>query len=510
MLTTGNATADALLQSGAKQIPTLTFTFSDSTTLTVGADKIMSNGISIIRSAFSGNTLEVGAVVAADLTITLFNKDGYFDGYVFDGAKCFVSVSVENGGTLYSVSLGHFIIDGSKTQNGILTLTGMDCMVQLEIPYEDGDIPSNMFPAPLPNVLLYLNSALINKGVSVVFVFDYNNIPEIMLGGIPKVDGMTYRSLLSWLLQLYGHCAYADTDSDAIIRDVKYIHSPMDGSLYLSHRIKSELSKESVAVDKVSMNGYEAGVDDPIYEVKISDNPLFDSIIETETLTKDIVINLIWSYMFTIYKPMTATVLPCPLYMPYDNFYYYTDSTNRTTTLLSDVNYKLNANIALEAKGISTVQNSYAQNSPVTQRQADYISAEVKKGVDGQGDYIVEIGTDANGWTYEKRNSGVLIADKIQAFGNLVFQQPTGFNVAYTDLSTYPPSATLANTQKIVTGDVYGSSSGAFISAWVGTCRCITAKSGSDPNGVEIRLLAATTSVSTTAQIQMHFVGRWR
>ena len=123
---------------------------------------------------------------------------------------------------------------------------------------------------------------------------------------------------------------------------------------------------------------------------------------------------------------------------------------------------------------------------------------------------VIETGTDANGWSYQKWSDGRLTANKMQLFEGIAFSQPAGYGVAYTDLSAKLPSATMANSQKLLSASTYGSSSGATVSAWVGTCRSLYGKSGSDADGVSIRLFAATTTATTTANIQMFFAGRWQ
>lgn len=406
MLTTGYSTADALLQSGAKQIPTLSFVFVGGSTLTVNADRVMQNGISIRRSAYSGNNIEVGTVIAADLTVKLYNSDGFFDDYDFSGASCEVSISVDDGGTMRSVKLGYFTIDTVTAKNNTIELDGLDCMAELDVPYVDGDVSSNVFPCSLSNLFLSLNLALIAKNVPVVFSFlsDGFSIPNVTIRSMPQKDDMTYRQILSWLITLCGGSAYADTDNNGYIKATT-LTTAAAGNIYQSHRINSQLSKDYVYCQEISLNGdvYHSTLTNITYSVKLPDNPFYDEISNSGTADKQAVLLIIWLSMYALYYPMTATVLPCPLYMPFDNLQYYTDESTHKGTRITDVSWTLNKNVSLVSAGISTTENGYASSSPVTSRQAEYIRSAVKT---EQGDYILEIGTDSNGWVFTKYASG--------------------------------------------------------------------------------------------------------
>lgn len=408
MLTTGNAMADSLLQSGAKQIPSLFFTFADNATLAVNANRIMQNGIKILRSAFSGNTLEVGSVVAADLEITLYNSDGFFDNYALEGANCEATVSVDYDGTLYPVKLGYFTIDTVEEIGGTIRLKGLDCMADLDVPYVTGEIPDGLFPTTLPVLLLAVNAALVVKSIYVVFDFlSGASVPDIIISGMPTNADMTYRDILSWLVQLCGFSAYADTENNGYIKLAKLV-SPIAGQLYVSHRIKATLAKNKVYVDEIVLNGdryfvadattwgdlktdqrtwkqleeYKWGKIPPAnikYSINLGSNPFYDLVISSEAIDKETVLYWIWAYMRVMYNPLTATTLPCPLYIPFDTMQYYTNDAKYTTTLISDVQWTLNSNTYLESKGISEQNKKYATQSPVTARQADYIQQQIEQ-----------------------------------------------------------------------------------------------------------------------------------
>lgn len=187
MLTTGNAATDALLRSGARQIPHLDFVLVSGEELSIGSDRVMQNGISIKRSAFTNGNIEIGTAISADMQASLYNTDGFFDDYDLGGASCHVSISVVDNGTERSVSMGYFTIDSVEDKGKTIEIKGLDCLAELDVLYKDGDIPSTVFPNSLTNVFLAVQAALFSRGIYVAFSFLATlDIPRTTILKMPK------------------------------------------------------------------------------------------------------------------------------------------------------------------------------------------------------------------------------------------------------------------------------------------------------------------------------------
>lgn len=411
MLTTGNAATDALFQSGAHQKARLLLYGQPlpNPILTIPASDIMQNGVKIRRSAVSGNTLEFGSVIAADCTIQLYNRDGKYNNVQFLGNMVVVNIldDTETDG----VNVGALRIDNISEKNGIITVQAMDCMAMLDIPYVSGDIS---FPVSLRDMMKAVRSKLDNVYGSGQIFFDQSKFgadmdifPSIYTIGAEPSGDFSYRQLFSWALQIIGKSAYASPNQYNTITLGEY-SAASAGNLYKSHRINSEIDKTPVEVNSVTISGdYQRTGDTPIYDVNAGDNPLYNAIdgiapATPETVKTAVRAALLASVRDKPYYPMTATVLPCPLYMPFDLLRFYTDESNYKETYITDVAWTLNKNVQLTSVGISTTTNSYTPNSPVTARQADYIRNAIQT---EQGNYIVEEGVQ-DGWNYRKWKNG--------------------------------------------------------------------------------------------------------
>lgn len=436
MLTMGNAATDALFQSGARQYAHL-YLFDSAPPTEITDTDIMQNGVSIVRSAVSGDSLTIGSVVAADCTIRIYNRDGKYDNTQFLGNVIMVGILDKTGEN--GVSLGSFRIDTVTEENSIITIKGMDCMALLDVPYTSGDIA---FPTLLQNMMLAVERKLIEVVGDGEIRFDPSDFGTNMdiFQVAVTIDSepcgeFTYRQLFAWALQFIGKSAYADPMSYNTIKIGKFDYQDA-GSLYKSHRIGSHIDKNSISINSVTVSGDQEWYGSvPVYNIDLGDNPLYDAIEDASG--KETVRRTMHSTIANgPYYPMTATVLPCPLYMPFDLLRFYTDDTNYKRTFITDVVWTLNANVRLGSVGISTQTNSYAPNSPVTRQQADYI-----------GLRITDYGTSGD-WHYKKYADGTVEATAYISIPVTATARSTPANVYSLDGSVNLPSVFTSSRQK--------------------------------------------------------------
>ena len=84
----------------------------------------------------SGNRIEIGSVIASELTLVLDNSDGKYDDVVFEGAELFVRVGVKKwdaktweNADFHFVPFGYFTVDETPRKLRSITLSALDRMM---------------------------------------------------------------------------------------------------------------------------------------------------------------------------------------------------------------------------------------------------------------------------------------------------------------------------------------------------------------------------------------------
>ena len=111
-----------------KQLARLTF---GQTTIT--EENIVENGLSINRYCTSGDMIEIGSTVSAEMNVILDNYNGDFSDVSFNGQEIFVEVGVydDNDEPQY-IPMGYFRVDGSPRKLTRIALTALDRMMNFE------------------------------------------------------------------------------------------------------------------------------------------------------------------------------------------------------------------------------------------------------------------------------------------------------------------------------------------------------------------------------------------
>ena len=181
---------------------------------TITEKKIRQGGMSIDRFSASGQTLEVGACTAAELTLTLDNTDGTFDSAVFEGAQMAVTVScTDAGGAPYSVPMGYFTVDEVPKVRNTISITALDRMVRFDKEIVKSNFDFNSTP-PM-DVEAMVTQLCSDCNVTLSSSVDLSNMTnhDVVLTE-PQGDGYTYRQWLIWCCQIMGVCGYMDWNGE--------------------------------------------------------------------------------------------------------------------------------------------------------------------------------------------------------------------------------------------------------------------------------------------------------
>ena len=202
------------------------FATGHTTTLqaTLTNEDIFDNGLIIDKYCTTGNTLEVGSTVSAQLTLTLLNNDTV-SAISWNNTQLAVSVTA---GT-YTYDLGVFIVQEYKRQRKFIKLTALDKMITLDTMINqtwDEFVSSHQQAAPGTNFgaltlawflawVLYITGssdispATSSWGTEFPAYNSYTFLNEV-IDDIPNLKNMTYRAAIQYVLALGGKCAFFD------------------------------------------------------------------------------------------------------------------------------------------------------------------------------------------------------------------------------------------------------------------------------------------------------------
>lgn len=329
---------------------------------------VVSGGMCINRYCFSGNRIEIGSAIAAELTLQLDNADGRFDDVSFEGAELFVRVGVKKwdarrweNANLYYVPMGYFTVDEVPRKLASIDLTALDRMVLFDKTV-DGSLLA--FPTTVDALLSRIcDICNVPLGINVGELLNH----DYEIAAMPEEDGLTYRQLLAWIAEITGTCAYIDWDGRLVLS----WYSMTDTTIEACDRFTSDLQENSITISGVQVldgdSVYLAGDDG--YAINIESNGL----VQAEHMA--IAESLYGVLGGFSYIPFTATVKPMPNLYPLDIITFVDKNGIPRQTIITDITFTLNTSTSLQGKGETATKNGYASANPLTKREAAIINA---------------------------------------------------------------------------------------------------------------------------------------
>lgn len=330
-------------------------------TLTIDSSDLVEGGLTIDRYSASGDTIEIGSVIAAEANVVLDNYKGKWNNVRFEGAELYIQIGVElDDGTVYYVPFGYFTVDEVPRKLSTISLTALDRMAVF-------DKPADFTQIPFPCSVSYLFGRICTlcgllTGISSNSLVNATYI----INDIPEGDDITYRQLLSWIAEITGTCAFIDNYGEVVLKwytDTGYDISPAD-------RYDSDLFESAITITGIQIaqneETYLAGTDE--YAISIESNPLIQHDI-----------NLVAENLFTAiggfsYTPFSASINPSPDIYPLDVL-SFTDADNTAhVCAVTSVGFNISANTEIEGKGLTLTRKGYATQNPYTKREQTIIN----------------------------------------------------------------------------------------------------------------------------------------
>ena len=361
----------ALFYKQYRQIVEITMNRADGTEYLTEAD-IIQGGMTVDRYCISGDKIEIGSAIAAELTLKLDNREGKFDDTNFEGAELFVRIGIkkwdagrwENAKVEY-VPIGYFTVDESPKKALSITLSALDRMVQFD---KDFDADGIAFPTTVGNLLTYCCTKC---GVPLKTIPETLPNHSYQVKECPQRENLTYRQIIQWIGEITATCGYIDWDGKLRMEWYSDTDTVIDKSLrYTSDMNEKDVTITGVQVEDDEENIYLAGTDE--YALNIEGNALIQ-------YDHNVIAHAVFEKVngFT-YRPYTCTTKSLPHLYPMDKISYVDKNGISHNSIVTHWVYKLNGRTHLTAKGVTATKENYAKANPLTAREAAVL-AKMKK-----------------------------------------------------------------------------------------------------------------------------------
>lgn len=354
--------AKKLLNENYRQTTQITF-YGQDRTFNLSEKDIMTGGLTVDRYSVSSSKIELGSACAAEIALTLDNREGQYSDVKFEGAELFVEIGVEKydamrweNATTHYIPLGYFTIDVPSRKLSSISLSALDRMVLFDKPVDWG-----LFTFPITVKAMLEQTCTI---CNVHLATDLTTLPNAnyFIKNAPT-DETTYRQIVQWCAELTATCAFMNWEGNLTLSwyeptTVKITPSER----YYSDMLENDIRISGVEVVDADSNTYLTG--DDSYAFRIEGNSLIqDSFQEISEKIYEKVGG------FT-YRPYECTTKPMPYLFPMDMVEYVDKDGVSHIGIVSNITYTINGGTSVKGQGETETTNGYATANPLTKRES--------------------------------------------------------------------------------------------------------------------------------------------
>lgn len=357
----------ALFEAEQRKVLRITGTDKNGAVISITGDNVIEDSFQVDRYSCNGEKLEVGTAIAAQMTLTLENSGGQYNGIVFEGAELFVEVGIadwtQSSPTITYVPCGYFTPDNQPRRLSTISITALDRMTLFDVVVDAVDLT---FPTTVAGLvgqvctlcgvtLAQSISGLVNAGVNVT------EMPEAQ-------EEITYRNLIQWCAGVMGTNAWFDWSGQL---QFSWYANATGYVSTADNRYSSDLYEDDLTVSGVEYTNDSGiviveGTDD--YAIDLTGNAIVGPLVATVLPPLNTALN-----GFT-YRPFTAATVNAPYLWPMDIVTFTDKDGNNHTSALTNVAFGLNGTTAMESKGMTYAINKLAQPNGFTREQAQLVN----------------------------------------------------------------------------------------------------------------------------------------
>lgn len=356
----------ALFEAEQRKVLRITGTDKNGAAINITDDNVLVDSFQIDRYSCNGEKLEIGTAIASQLTFTLENGDGTYDGIAFEGTELFVEVGVADwtqaSPTIHWVPCGYFTPDEQPRRMNTISITALDRMMRFDAVVDGTQITTPITVANLVARVCTLRGVTLAQSVTGL------TNANVSLPSIPTGNTVTYRNLIAWCAAIMGTNAWFDWNGQ--LRFSWYNNATGYVST-IDNRYSSDMYENDLTVTGVvytTTGGIEIveGTDD--YALDLTGNTLASPMITTILPALNTALN-----GFS-YRPFTASAINAPYLWPMDAVTFTDKDGNAHASLMTNVCFGLNGTTAMEARGMTYMQNRQKLPEGFTKEQAQLIN----------------------------------------------------------------------------------------------------------------------------------------
>ncbi len=349
---------------------------------------IVSGSFSIDRYSATGENIEIGSAVAAEVRFTLDNSDGRFDRISLGGARLFIRLGIKDTEApeknMHYMDCGYFTVDENPKPLTKISVAALDNMMKFD---KKVDWSKFTFPMTIANIV---SVCCTECGVTLSASVDFGSLPngEYTVANKPESSDITYRQLIQWSAEITGTCAFADWNGNLRLSWCQ----KTDVHINSSNRYSSE-TDESITVTGVQIVVDEENTElfgEEGYVINIEGNELI------QTSTYDVAANLGTALCGFTYVPFECSCFPMPFLYPMDVISFTDIKGNTFDTVVTAHVYTLNGTSSLKSVGESAEQKNYSSSASFTKRESMIIKS-LKKEAEKNVSNLEQKTLDLNG-----------------------------------------------------------------------------------------------------------------
>ena len=384
----------ALFDAEQRQVLRITGTDRNGTAISITDANVMEGGFEIDRYSCNGEKLEIGTAIASELTLRLDNREGQFNGIVFEGAELFVEIGIadweQTNPEITYIPCGYFTCYDQPRRLSTIQLNALDRMTffdhDLTIAYEWSDGHGNVIQDGRGNTI-YFNISLnfpctiadlvsqICAARSVPFTQALTSFPNYnyVISTLPETNQpITMRNLIQWCAGAMGANAWIDWTGSLRF---SFYGTTTGYVMTTANRFDSDFSENDITLTGVRYTNAQdvdilSGTDE--YALDMSGNYLL------ATGAASILPNVYTSINGFTYRPFNATVIAAPYLWPMDRVTYTDADGNSFNCAVTNVNFGLNGATQISGRGETLQANGDMASYGVTKDQAYLVDKAVE------------------------------------------------------------------------------------------------------------------------------------
>ena len=373
---------------------------------------IFTGGLTVDQYSITGDRIEIGSAVAAELRLHLKNSDGLFDPMIFAGMEIAVEIGTKNWESddpITYIPLGIFMIDSEPKNGDEINITALDRMVSRF----DKEIDWTQFTFPM-DVETLVSTVCTVCGVTCVTDISLLPNASYIIDHAPTGSCTMYRELIQWAAFMTATCAQFDENGDLRFR----WYTPTGFELTPANRFSHEIENTDITLTGIHYKdeeGEEILVGTADYTLEASGCGILQD--DVSSALNDI-LDAVEDFS---YRPFEASIITAPFLQPLDMISFTDARGNDHTCIISHVTYVLNDSTDVAGVGNTKVSTEYTPQSGLTAQQKEAVN-------DARRQAINYLASDS---------TGVMVADMSDGNRHTPSTVPLGVKNAFIDNDSF-------------------------------------------------------------------------